>query len=76
MKRGLNWWWLALRFTIGGEERETERQRRRRWSVLPQSVPQSLYFFFFSEIGEARGHQWGWAFLSCSHLAGERRRSP
>ena len=29
---------------------ERERRRRRRWSVLPQSVPQPLQICFFSEI--------------------------
>ena len=36
----------------------------------PSVSPSDPLIFFSSEIGEARGCQWGWAFLSCFQLAG------
>ena len=49
MKRGLNWWWLALRFTIGGEERESDGGDDGGVFSLSQSLS-PLQIFFFSEI--------------------------
>ena len=57
----------------GERDRATAATTVERSPSVSPSVP---LIFFFSEIGEARGCQWGWAFLSCFQLAGERRRSP
>ena len=61
------------------DQRRGERDRATAATTVersPSVSPSDPLIFFSSEIGEARGYQWGWAFLSCFHLAGERRRSP